>query len=155
MVYRDSSHMAWDLNRLAERYPGKNARRDLPLVDNYRLALNIAACDGLPLIVVSKQDWEMRLTQYCWESHNLGKAVYVKGPARGQVGAYLVVPDRFGLKAAKTVPLSEGLSSLEFGKLLDQHRGAPKDHRDQVRAGMEQGIRWETKVPVTDPMGRY
>ncbi len=147
--------MAWDLNRLAERYPGKNVRKDLPLVDNYRLALNIAACDGLPLIVVSSDGWEKTLTRYCWDSRNLGKAVYVRGPARGKAGAYLVVPDRFGLQASKTVTLSEGISSVEFGQLLDQHRAAPKSHRDQVRAGMEQGVRWETKVPVTDPMGRY
>lgn len=154
MAYQDAAHMAWDMDRLAAYYPSKRQSRDLPKVANYRLALNIAACDGLPLVVVSSQEWEQRLARLSWSSQNLGKAVYVRGPRKGNSEAYVVRPGQFGLQGTKVAELPSDLTASQLSKILDRHRTPPKDYRRQIWEGRRKGVHWETAVPVTDPGGR-
>lgn len=157
-LYRDARDMADSLDRLASPFTGSSLAtpRELPRIADLRLGLNVAACDGLPLVVVTSAAAEARLAPAAWSAENLGRAVYAREPLQGYPeGAYLMVPDSFGLKAEKVVPIAAEISSEAFSEQLASWREPPKDTRAHVREGQARGIRWNTKVPVTDPQGKY
>ena len=52
MVYGDIDSFAVDLVVQANKFQPKSGLKDLPLISSLRLGLNIAACDGLPLVVI-------------------------------------------------------------------------------------------------------
>lgn len=156
-LYADAAAMADSLNSLAVSYPGRStATSELPRLADLRLGLNVAACDGVPLVVVTSVAAEARLAPAAWSAENLGRAVYVRDALQGYPdGAYLMVPDSFGLKAERVVPLAADISAAGLSKQLAPWREPPKDTRAHMQEGHARGIRWETKVPVTDPGGRY
>jgi hypothetical protein len=157
-LYADAASMASGLNVLASAHPARASASpdELPRISDFRLALNVAACEGLPLIVVTNKGVESDLAPASWASLNQGRAVYVRAALDGHgEGAFLVVPDPYGLKAEKVVPLSAGLTAQELSQHLSPWRQAPKDHHAHLRQGHAQGVRWQTRVPVTDPQARY
>ena len=157
-LYADAASMASGLNVLASAHPARaSASPDqLPRMSDFRLALNVAACEGLPLIVATSQGVESDLAPAAWAPFNLGRAVYVRASLAGHgEGAFLVVPDPYGLQAEKVLPLPPGLTAEQLSQRLAPWREEPKDHHTHVRQGQAQGVRWQTRVPVTDPQGRY
>lgn len=156
-LYSDASTMAASLNSLAQGYPGHQARQnELPLMADFRLGLNVAACDGLPLVVVTSAAAETRLAPAAWSAQNLGRAVYVKEALQDYPdGAYLMVPDTFGLSVTRMIPLAADITAAQLSQQLAPWKEPPKDDRTHIQQGRAQGIRWETKIPVTDPAGRY
>ena len=156
-LYADARTMAGSLDTLARAYAGRAAAsRELPLMADFRLGLNVAACDGLPLIVVTSTAAEARLAPAAWSSQNLGRAVYAREALQGYPdGAYLMVPDTFGLTVERMIPLAADISAAQLSQQLAPWKAPPKDDRTHMQQGRAQGIRWETKIPVTDPGGRY
>jgi hypothetical protein len=155
-VFADAAAMASGLSWLARGYHGRAAPpSELPRMSDYRLALDVAACDGLPLIVVTSAEAERALAAAAWSAQNLGRAVYVRDSFGGKSGTFLVVPDQFGLQAAKVQELPANLTAQELSQRLAPWRQPPKDGRAHMRAGISRGVRWQTRVPVTDPEGRY
>src|SRR5438552_657238 len=61
-VFGDAAQMAETLTRFAKQYPVKDAAPplELPKVANVRLALDVAACDNQPLVVVFAPDADAR-----------------------------------------------------------------------------------------------
>src|SRR5579884_168073 len=61
-TFGDAGRMAEALDRIARQYPGKPAEGapPLPAVANVRLAVDVASCDGLPLVVVFAPDEKQR-----------------------------------------------------------------------------------------------
>src|SRR5687767_845419 len=55
-VYADAAAMAADLRRVAGKYSRQPAMTSLPLVASPRLALDVAAADGRPLVVILGKD---------------------------------------------------------------------------------------------------
>src|SRR5690242_4469475 len=51
-LYADAKEMAGDLSRIARRFTPKAGTESLPLVANVRLAVDIAAADNQPLVVL-------------------------------------------------------------------------------------------------------
>lgn len=156
-VFRDAHDMADGLTWLAGDYPGRAISLvELPRMSDFRLALNVAACEGLPLVVVTSREAEARLAPAAWSSWNLGRAIYVRDSFQGmRDGAFLVVPDRFGLQAERVEELEAGLTAQQLSARLAPWRTPPKDDHAHMREGHARGIRWQTRVPVTDPGGRY
>jgi len=56
MVYGDIDSFAVDLAAQANKFQPAVGLKALPLIPNLRLGLNIAACDGLPLVVIIDQE---------------------------------------------------------------------------------------------------
>jgi hypothetical protein len=149
--------MAKEMNSLAESYnpTSHRATLELPKVESLKLALNVAACEGVPVIVVGTEDAERRLAKAAWNRQNLGMAVYVRANLKDPQEAYLLQPDKFGLEIESRRPLDPDIDATSLNSLLVPLQAARKEHGQHVREGFEKGIRWETQVPVTDPRARY
>jgi hypothetical protein len=176
-TFGDADRMAKSMRQVAALYPHKGSREvelpALPLVSNLRLAVDIAASDNQPLVILAAEDRTARarlagmLQRLAWSEKFLGRFVYAEasrkdlstiGGARLEDSLLIVEPDRFGLKGsllkqvAATAPAEELASCLETGASL--HRKDSDGFGRHAREGHQKGIFWETAIPVTDPMER-
>ena len=175
-TFGDAERLAATMNRIANEYEGQESAdtsaAELPLVANLRLAIDVAACDNQPLVVLfapggeGRRDLEERVRSLAWDSEFLGRFVYAAAAdagelsriegARAEAGLLVVQPDRFGLKGTVLRQVGADGSRAELAQCL--RKGAelfqPRDESfgEHVRAGHEQGVFWETVIAVTDPM---
>jgi hypothetical protein len=168
-----AARLAREMRKIADRHPPKaGAARESPrmpwLVD-LRRALDVAACDMLPLAVVVAEDAKERealeatLGPLAWSEEMRGRFEWVvatraqvREVAKGVGTGPLVVlkPDAFGLRgevlAQAAGPSAEALGAA-LEKALAKHDPGSKDAREHVHAGARAGVDWETEIPVTDP----
>ena len=179
VVFGDADPMADTMNRVAKWYRPRStatqALADLPFVANVRLAINVAACDNQPLIVLAGKNAATRgklaekLKPLAWSDEFRGRFVYAEAfnekdlsaiaDAKGDAGVLAVQPDRFGLAGTILARLPE-TSSVEtlargLGDSLSKHQPQKESFRTHVCDGNEAGAFWETVVSVTDPMERH
>jgi hypothetical protein len=173
-VFGDADRMAQELDRIAKTstVAGKQSEpTDLPKLDNVRLALDVAACDKHPLVVVFAADpsvrrtLERRLGQLAWNPALIGKLVYastgkttdfsIVEAAQPATGAVIVQPDRFGLKGAVLGRLAQSQSDEEWQAGLQSALARFQKSDDQfgqhVHDGRLERVFWKTSQPVTDP----
>src|SRR5262249_47298268 len=145
---------------------------ELPLVANVRLAVDVAACDNQPLVVVygpdasARRALEERLRPLAWEDRFLGQFVYAATTIAKDVasvngakpGIMVVEPDQFGQKGSVLGHVGADANSQELARLLAEgialHQRQDKTFENHVREGQRRGVFWETAIPVTDPMER-
>jgi len=177
-TFGDAARMAEALERIAREHgggaPPAVGAPVLPAVPGLRLAVNVAACDGLPLAVLftpggeAGRGLERRLADLAWRGEFLGRFLYARASAakdlapiegaRAEAGLLVVQPDAFGLKgkvlrqAGASASLEELARCLREGAAL--YRGEEKSFAGHVRGGREKGAFWEAAIPVTDPMER-
>jgi hypothetical protein len=177
-TFGDAGRMAETMNRVANEYAARPAAGEappaLPQVANVRLAVNVAACDNQPLVILlgpdaaARQRLEEQLRPLAWSEAFLGRFVYATASAakdlanvadvRGTAGLLVVQPDHFGtqgtvLKQAGPDASREALvQCLQEGLSLHQRRD--RSFGNHVREGHQKGVFWETAIPVTDPMER-
>lgn len=172
MVFRDADDMTTRMNEIA-RYYGSNGAavpKDLPAVDTVRLAVDVAACDKRPLvIVVGQNDQERkqlaaRLAPTAWSEQLVGKLVYTTGSgtdlsiiknANRSSGYIFVAPGLFGTDGTALMHLSASASSNDLAAASRQTIGMyhPQvlSHHDHVRSGRQNGVQWQSAIPVSDP----
>lgn len=166
-VYRDAAEMADGMAKLVKKYTPKGEPGSLPLVPTVRLALPVAASDGQPLVVVRVKDEKQRaevekeLAKLVWGEEFVGRFVFTEDTdaasqfdeMKGTPVAVVVQPDTFGQKGkvlAQADKADDLAAALRAG--LKGFVKADKETRTHVQGGVRQGIFWETKTPVTDPM---
>lgn len=174
-VFVDAMEMAAAMNRLAKQYPAKNAALPpLPVTPAVRLALNVAAAEDRPLVVLhareasAREKLEDRLRALAWSEAFIGRFIYavtadakelaiIEG-ATPSSGLLVIQPDEFGLKGKVLAAAAANAVGAELEKTLRdgaaRHRRSPLQYREHVRAGHESGVFWETALPVTDLMER-
>jgi hypothetical protein len=173
-VFGDADRMAEELDRIAttSTVAGKQSESsDLPKLDNVRLALDVAACDKHPLVVVYAEDLSMRrslerrLGQLSWKSELIGKLVYASTgkttelsmvlAAQPETGAIVVQPDRFGLKGTVLGRLAASQSDAEWQAGLEgalaRFQKSDEDFAEHVHDGRLERVFWKTSLPVSDP----
>jgi hypothetical protein len=177
-TFGDAERMAETLNRIAREYrarpPAGGSLPELPAVANLRLAVNVAACDNRPLVVLfagdpkALQELRERLRPLAWGESFLGQFVYVAVSdtkelavlegVRAEAGVLVVQPDCFGLKGKILTQVGAAASREELVKGLQEgaarHQRETRTFANHVRTGQQQGVFWETVLPVTDPMER-
>ena len=105
------------MKRISSKYKAKGNPNALPAMQAVDLALNVAACDNLPLVVVSGKDEkeisdiQQRLLPAIWSKSIPGQFVYSQTtdsldlkPILGKklrTGVLIVKPDDFGLSREK------------------------------------------------------
>lgn len=172
-IYRDAADMAFDMKKVAAKYTGTSVSSSLPEVAGVRLGINVAASDSQPLVVINSRNAESRsrirqqLQQLAWSERFIGRFVFaeaqsdkdltaIRGAADGDA-ILIVQPDKFGQKGT-ILARSTGSSSADIETALRTglaaHQVFDKSFQNHVMAGHQQGIYWETAVPVTDPMER-
>jgi hypothetical protein len=162
MVYGDVASFASDLVTLAKEFDANVAAKSLPLMPSLRLGLNIAACDGLPLVAIieSKKRSSKKLLERLVElSHSTalsGQAHYVvlkdskglevmAGYKPGQF-IYVLKTDAFGVtgEVVATFKDTKTLSSVALETEFHSAR-IEKDRLTQhVRQGNREGVTWES-----------
>ena len=169
-LWRDSHEMAQGLDEIARKYSGHGENQALPAVATVRLGLNVAAADKLPLTIVvsdNSQDrkaLENRLAPLAWRNDLMGEMTYTAG-TRSEMrnirggslprGYAFVSPDEFGTTGTVIAQLGPNAEPAELERALkwtiQQHHPSNIDHDEHVALGHQQGISWDSAIPVTDP----
>jgi len=165
--YRDAEAMAKGMAVLAAKYRSKAEPQSLPLISTVRLALDVASSDNRPLVVLLEKDsakrkeLEATVAKQAWSKEFLGRFAFaieadelagIKG-AKAESTLLVVQPDKYGLKGTVIAQTGE---PAKFAETLAAGAKAfvpeAKTFQNHVTAGHNDGIFWETKTPVTDPM---
>jgi hypothetical protein len=171
-MFRDADELVEAMRKLSKEYEPRAAARRLPVVKNVRLALDVAACDSLPLALVVGQDEKERarieeaLAKAAWSPALQGAFVYalvadrkelapITSAGVAQSGVLVVEPDAYGVsgKVLAFISASAPPAELEaaLGKARTLFTAKPKDPQTHIREGRRQGVHWETEIPDTDP----
>ena len=169
-VYADDAALAADLRRVAGQYTPRAALISLPLVASPRLALDVAAADGLPLVVILGKDGAARkrmvetVAKLAWTEELIGRFAYAEGTAAVtgvprialDAGVVVIAPDTFGQKGTVLRQVAADAPTEKVAEALraaaHEYDAPARSFRAHVREGQRQGVYWETRVPVTDPM---
>jgi hypothetical protein len=170
-IYADAAAMAADMKRVAGGFMPKASPGMLPLVANPRLALDVAAADGLPLVVAVSTDKAVRqrlvdrLAKLAWTDEFIGRFTYAEGAARDVIGVpgitvdagvVVIAPDKFGQNGTVLKQVRVEVATADLAAILKtaaaDYKAPEKAFGTHVREGQRLGIFWDTKVPVTDPM---
>jgi hypothetical protein len=175
-LFADARDMAEALNRVADRYaPRANAGPGpLPTVPTVRLALDVAAADNRPLVVIfaadaaARKSAEAEVAALAWSPEFVGRFAFATAASaddlRAVTGApagaavLVVQPEKFGrsgtVLARCPVDANAAVLAANLRDGAAGFRGEDKAFSDHVQEGQRKRIYWETPVPVTDPMER-
>ena len=163
------------MDEIVSRYSVKKESRSslpaLPVLPNFRLALNVAACDNLPLVATvarskgSREKLQKQVNELAWSKEFIGRFIYVsagdvselkkiKGLEKKE-GLFVIAPDTFGQegKVLSQVRLGAGRKELSEGlaRAAALYQPEDKETRSHGALGRILDVNWETQVPVTDP----
>lgn len=169
-TFANADDMAAGMNEIASSYQSRNVASYLPVVSSVRLAMNVAACDKRPLAIVVANSQEERrtledaLAPLARESEFMGKMIYATGSrselgsingARISQGYLFVSPNEFGNAGEVIQSLGPSASRADLTQalktLINRHAPLDLDHREHIRMGHQQGVRWTSALPITDP----
>ncbi|HEX3149284.1 MAG TPA: hypothetical protein VHR66_14515 [Gemmataceae bacterium] len=170
-LYADAAEMAAEMTKIAGTFKPIAVPSALPLAADARLGLDIAAADGLPLVIVvgpdatSRKPLVDRMAKLGWTDEFIGRFIYAEGTAKDVVGVpgvtidagiVVIAPDKFGQKGTALRQINVDMTiekTAESLRLAAKEYQAPaKTFQNHVREGQRLGVFWETKLPVTDPM---
>jgi hypothetical protein len=172
MVYGDATKFAAALVS-----HGKEARdsktRALPQIANLKLAMNIAACDSVPLVIgigetqAQRTKLERELATAAWDKRLVGQAHYVVCEPKAMAAfpdllsfsddsstqVLMVDPDDYGTRATLLAQHGAGDSKLtdSLVEASDRFLAVARDHRKHVSEGHKQGLEWKGEIETTDP----
>ena len=123
-----------------------------------------------------RQAMEKKLAPLSWRSELIGKVTYTSA-AKNELSALsahsalstpsalsgvsisrgyvFVAPNEFGTSVQVLAQLNADASAADLERALKQtiyqHRPSNIEYREHIRMGMEEGIKWTSAIPVTDP----
>ena len=168
MAFANAAAFTQALMKGSAAYQPKAGERVLPTVADFRLGLNVAASDGLPLVAIVDEDGSSRarmakaVAESVWSNELNGLAHYVVledvsalEKLDGYVAdkkIYVLQPDTFARSgkivsafAAREKKLAPKLTAALGVAKIDK-----ASHRQHVREGKRSGISWKSKIPVND-----
>jgi hypothetical protein len=172
MTYGSAAAFEGALKEISSKYTTKaKPISALPELKDLRIALNVAAADMRPLVVLRADADEQRsrltneVSALAWDGDRVGRFHYVvlegetnfEGLKPG-VGLTVVQPDPYGLGGDVIAEASLDASAKLLAKALDgglrAFEAKARQHDAHVREARRRGIRWETELPVTDSHDR-
>ncbi|HND53729.1 MAG TPA: hypothetical protein PLV92_15075 [Pirellulaceae bacterium] len=170
-LYRDAAEMAKGMNAIAARYPAKNVDGEpaLPTTLSAKIGLAVAAGDLQPLVVVVASDagrretLEREVAKLAWRPEFAGRFIYASAANLAELpktqgatvtdGVVVVEPDLFGAggKVVKEVAGDVVASRLEevLRDTMRSHVRVVKSRRQLAALGLQEGIFYETNIPVS------
>ena len=163
------------MDEIVSRYSVKKESRSslpaLPVLPSFRLALNVAACDNLPLVATvarskgSREKLQKQVNELAWSKEFIGRFIYVSAGEASELkkvkglekkeGLFVIAPDTFGQegKVLSQVRLGAGRKELSEGlaRAAALYQPEDKETRSHGALGRILDVNWETQVPVTDP----
>ncbi len=179
--YRGSRDMATGMDSIAKAHDVKAetlfSDTTLPVASNVEIGLNIAASDGLPLLIVTGENQQQldgliaKVLPAAWSEAVAGQYVYATainadelnsitgiksaGPSAGSNAIMVIEPDQFGLSGKVLTQLdADATPESVKAKLVESIASFPRkphNHQAHVRLGIELGVDWKSKIPETDP----
>ncbi|MDE0960150.1 MAG: thioredoxin family protein [Planctomycetota bacterium] len=164
--------LALEMENIAEAHPPPKDHKTtaspaLPIAKNVRLAVNIAACDRLPLVISGGLDavqlqslatvgWkEPYVGRFGWAATQEPAQLKAVGIEKPSAGIWVVQPGNFGLTVEVIAKLAADADQETIAKALDRaletSRPSQKRTRLHTQQGQRLGKKWETEIPVTDP----
>jgi len=168
----DGTVLALEMGNIAERHPPTKKPEAstgpaLPVAKDVRRAVNIAACDRLPLVISGGLDDEQlqSLAAIGWTEPYIGRLGWAStsdpshlksvGIDKPSSGIWVVQPDNFGLQVEVIAKLPADADRATIRKALDlaleTKRPSQKRTRSHVQQGQRLGKNWDTEIPVSDP----
>ena len=168
--------LAAAMNKIAARYSAdknvENSNPALPQLKNFRLGLNVSACDGVPLLLCvgetasDVEQLKRQIAPLAFDKSLAGKFVYASATSgddlnsvvgyESQSGILLIRPGEYGIEGKLEKVFAADISNNELQSELLRYANsfekAPKRHHQHVRKGRDAGKTWKTEIPVTDPM---
>jgi hypothetical protein len=167
MSFRDAEDLADQMRTISKRYPTKTVQESLPMMTDLRLALNIAACDQRPLLVVvqdSQAVAQLELHRRDWLQQDFAGSAILALASPGEIfrrigtqvksGILVVDPGPFGDSGRIVARFNWDASTSGIAAALSPSDSKSKSIREHVREGHRRGVHWDTVIPVTDPGGR-
>ena len=170
-----AARMAESMEVISLAYPGKKgaegAPRALPYLSDLRMAVNVAACDNQPLLVVYAENpgevarLEKALQPIAWSKEVIGRALYVAVSDAAEYARYikgekpaagyaLVAPEPYGRHATPLLTIDGETKPENVHKqliaALALYNPPPKDFEKHEAEGLKAGIQWKPKTPITD-----
>lgn len=167
-AFRDANDMAQQMKRISARFGNDyHVGSQLPMMKSVELALNVAASDNLPLIVLVNDKthrFEDALLEIAWQTSYAGQFVFAQAnqaadlrsipKATYETGILFVEPDQFGVVGttkASFVSLPTKTQLLRtMRQIVAEHPRKNKNHRNHTQLGIQLGMDWQTQIPVTD-----
>lgn len=172
----DAKQLAETMKRVAQPFgvgaPKEGEPRPLPTVTNVRLALNVAACDNQPLVLMTgdeanRKRLEPILANLAWSAEHIGQFVYAVAALREltmisgidpSAGLLVVQPERYGQTGKVLSQVRADATRDQLAALLKQavalHQRNEAVFASHIREGWQRGVFWDTVIPVSDPMER-
>jgi len=169
-AFAGPSEMAEAMKKIAAKYPSKATEGPLalPLVATVKLGVNVAAADNQLLVIVVGKDAAARkplvdkLAAMIWDDEFVGRFVFASATANDlatverDAGLLIVEPEQFGRTAKVVSNLSADASPVRIAadlrNAVAQFKRMEKTFMNHIRFGQSQGVFWEPRIPVTDPM---
>jgi hypothetical protein len=172
-AFAGPAEMAETMKKIAAKYPGNRAEGPmaLPLVANVKLGVNVAAADNQLLVIVvgkvaaARKPLEDKLAALVWDDEFVGRFVFASGTTADlamlegkklDAGLLIVEPEQFGRRAKVVLGVTADASPVriatELRNAVAQFKPTEKTFMNHVRFGQSQGVFWEPRIPVTDPM---
>jgi hypothetical protein len=179
-ISKGADDFAETLKEVSTEHPqsskGKSKERSLPVIKGLKLAMNVAACDSMPLVVaVGKNEKAMKklndlLAPLAWSDDFVGRFRWVslsdtkdlteyEGMPK-KAGLYVIQPDAYGVSCELLADAGDGAKSKQLKAALAEGLAAfeaPRIKRRglHVREGERKGYSWEhatghsERVPFT------
>lgn len=148
-AFQNPQHMAGVMNDIARYYHSDGSTKGwaLPTVPTLRLAINVASCENLPLVVASDA---ATLAPLAWAPELRGRAIYTVSNQWGQ-GIAIIQPDEYGLNGQLLSRLPSTATAAQLQAALKAYQPFQKNEHEHMREGHRRGIHWQTAIPSTDP----
>jgi len=174
-AFQDSTEMARQMRAFVAAYEPTAAAQSLPTAKDFRVALNVAACDNMPLVAAvidpsagneQKDALTEKLAGAAWSTDLRGMYAYApiatvsdlkaaKIPATP--GIYVIAPGTYGQTGAILARMPSDATAAELRKALmdalKRFKPPVKEARAHIQQGDNMGVFWRTAIPVTDPNG--
>jgi len=170
-----AARMVASMEVISLAYPGKKgsagAPQALPYLSDLRMAVNVAACDNQPLLVVYAEKpadlarLEKALQPIAWSKEVIGRALYVAVSDAAEYARYikgekpaagyaLVAPEPYGRHSTPLLAIDGATKPESVRKqliaALALYNPPPKDFEKHEAEGLKAGIQWKPKTPITD-----
>ena len=178
-AFRTAAGLSSEMLRIAARYKQKSkplwTNTQMPYVKSVELALNVAACDRLPAVIIvaptqaDREQIENQLLPAVWSEPYAGRFVYALASKQSQLkpitksvftpSILIVQPGVFGLTAEILQRVSSDqlrtdsatqTTSQKLTKICQNFEPQVMDYRTHINLGINLDIDWKTEIPVTD-----
>lgn len=154
----DPSIMAKGMDKIALEFSKDPAPSQLPLVTGLRYALNVAACDRRPVVIIKGNEEERKqaktlLAPISWAESYVGQFVFTE--EAGPASITIVQPDPYGVKTTILSTVEGNEVERALTEALAKFKTWTNDHRTHLSQGVAQGIRWRPAVPVEDQQADF